>query len=145
MDLTQRILVGGGALTFLVGYVAWRWHRAGKWVEARDALQDAARQYFEAMKLDSRWHALKSQVEQRHRLTFEHDGDPAAYVVHQIGVVDDRGQMYRPDNAGGPTRVTALIVRRQPHSQLFVSMDLRTGEVREDPAPHGWTYFGPYL
>ncbi len=43
----------------------------------------------------------------------------------------------------GATRVVALLVRAQPSSQIYVSMDLTNGSVREDPAPYGWTYLGP--
>ena len=142
MDTTQRIVIGAVSVVFLAAYLAWRWHRAGKWVEAREAAVDEARRYLEGMRQDPRWHALEAHV--RANFPLGADSDPSAFVVHKIAVVDDRGQMYRPETRDGPTRVVALLARREPATQLYVSMDLRTGELRQDPAPYGWTYFGPY-
>lgn len=141
-DMMTRIVVGVGSGILLLGYLAWRWKRAGDYVAAEQAHRDDALRYFEALKSDPRWHALQALIQQRYPISFV-EGDPATFVVQYAALVDDQGFTHRLDNPIGPTRVTALLVRKQPATQLYVSMDLRTGEPREDAAPYGWTYIGP--
>ncbi|MEZ4336071.1 MAG: hypothetical protein R3B82_05540 [Sandaracinaceae bacterium] len=144
MDLTTRIVVGVVSVAFLLVYFGWRWKRAGDYVKGMDAAKQAAGAYYEAMRRDPRWLALEAKVRERYPISYDFSAaDPSVFLVHKIGLVDDQGFMYRLDNPAGPVRVTALIVRQQPSASLYVSMHLHTGELREDPAPHGWTYVGP--
>lgn len=144
MDMTTRIIVGVVSVVFLVAYALWKWKRAGDYVDAQEAYKQAGRQYVDALKNDPRWHALKAKIEERYPISFDYEGaDPSTFVVHNIGLVCDQGFTYRIDNPSGPMRISALLVRKQPPTKQYVSMHLQTGEIREDPAPHGWTYVGP--
>ena len=144
MDMTTRIAVGVLSALFLIGYAVWRWKRAGAYVEAQEAYRAAAREHFERLRRDPRWLALQAEIEQRYPITFDYtNASPEAFAVHQIGLVCDQGFTYRIDNPAGPQRIAALLVRQQPPTQIFMSRDLVTGELREDPAPHGWTFVGP--
>lgn len=140
----MRIVLGVVCGLLLIGYLAWRWKRAGDYVAAEEGRKDASRAYFEAIQRDPRWHALLGHIQQRYAISFDfHGADPATFVVQYIGLVDDQGFMYRIDNPVGPNRVVALLARKQPKTQVYLSMHLQTGELREDPAPYGWTYAGP--
>ena len=143
MDATTRILVAIVSAIFLVVYFGWKWKRAGQYVANQEASRDRARLYFDAIQRDPRWLTLKAHIDQRYPLGTAGVRDPSLFVLHHVALVDDHGFTYRLDNPNGPTRIVALIVRQQPPTQLFLSMSLTTGELREDPAPHGWTYVGP--
>ena len=136
-----RILIGVVSVLFLVGYVAWRFMRAGQVVEAQAAFGNDMSSYFAAMMQDPRWLRLQQMVQARYLLA-PPGTNPQAYVVQHVALVDDQAQMYA-QHSHGATRVVALLVRAQPSSQIYVSMDLANGSVREDPAPYGWTYLGP--
>lgn len=115
--------------------------RAGQVVEAQAAFGNDMSSYFAAMMQDPRWLRLQQMVQARYPLA-PPGTNPQAYVVQHVALVDDQAQMYA-QHSHGATRVVALLVRAQPSSQIYVSMDLTNGSVREDPAPYGWTYLGP--
>ncbi len=137
----SRLLIGAVSIVLLVGYVAWRWRRAGHALEAQAAYGHNMTAYFAAMTHDPRWLRLLSWVHSRYPLAAA-GATPEAFVVRQIALVDDFGRMYA-QHSQSATRVVVLLVRSQPSTPLYVSMDLANGNVREDPAPHGWTYQGP--
>lgn len=137
-----RILIGVVSVAFLVGYVAWRWRRAGQVLESHAAFGQEMSGYFAAMLQDPRWLRLQAMVQARYPLAAP-GTNPQAFEIQHVALVDDRGQIYAQRTSPGPTRVVALLSRAQPSSQLYVSMDLANGSVREDPAPYGWTYQGP--
>ncbi|MBK8257726.1 MAG: hypothetical protein IPK82_34290 [Polyangiaceae bacterium] len=93
------------------------------------------------MRADPRAQALLAQAGGRYPLT-EVGQNPAAYAIVHVALVDDNGFMYRRETQPGPTRVVALLQRTQPAASIYISMDLATGTLREDPAPYGWTYMG---
>ena len=136
-----RILIGVVSVLFLVGYVMWRFRRTGQVLAAEASFGQDMSAYFAAMTQDPRWLRLSSLVQGRYPLA-PPGANPQAFVVQHVALVDDRGQMYA-QHSQGATRVVALLVRAQPSTQLYVSMDLANGSVREDPAPYGWTYQGP--
>lgn len=135
-------MVGVVGVLLVLAYAMWRRRKAGE-VRAREAAAEDSIRYFEAMKGDPRWLALQRYIRQRYPITFDADCDSGVFRVDRIGLVCDQGFMYRPDNALGPARVAALLVRKNPTTSICVSMHLTTGELREDPAPNGWTYVGP--
>jgi hypothetical protein len=140
----MRILVGATCVVLLAAYVAWRWRRAGDVMSASAAFDQAHRQYVDALRSDPRWLRLEVMIRQRYPITYDvHGVPPNVFSVHHIALVDDRGFVRMLGQPSGATRVVAMLVRAQPEAQIYVSQDLRTGEVREDPAPYGWTYVGP--
>jgi hypothetical protein len=141
-NLLTRILIGAVSVAFLVGYVAWRWRRAGQVLASGEAFGEQMNTYFLAMRADPRWLQLQALIQQRYALA-EPGANPEAFAVQHVALVDDRGQIYAQHTSPGPTRVVALLTRSQPAQQLYVSMGLADGAVREDPAPYGWTYTGP--
>lgn len=143
MDYTTRILIGAAAIGFLIVYFLWKWRRAGQVMEASQAYAQEMSSYMAAMKQDPRWLRLAASLRGKYALA-EPGTDPRAHEVHQVALVDDSGFMYRQHGGTpGATRVCALLVRSQPPEQVFVSMGLESGDLREDPAPYGWTYQGP--
>ncbi|MEC7522843.1 MAG: hypothetical protein VYE22_23410 [Myxococcota bacterium] len=141
MDLLARIGIGAGAFLLLVLYFGWRWHRAGKWVEAQNAAKEKTKRDVAAALADPRFQPALAHI--RANYPFSEDGsDPTAWRVWHASLVDDQGRTYQLTTPGS-TRAVILLMRRQPHEQRYVSMSLADGVIREDPAPHGWTYVGP--
>lgn len=141
LDPTMRLVVGVACFALVALYVWWRWKRAGHAMEAGAAHRAASSEYFEMLKHDPRWQQLDAIVRQRYAVGQPHEQSTHAY--HFGALVCDKGFTYRLDSAAGPSRIVALVVRGNPADSRYVSMDLATGEVREDPAPHGWTYVMP--
>ena len=141
MDTVQRIGIGLGLLLFLILYFGWRWRRAGKWVEAQNAAAERTKRDLAAALVDPRFQPLLDHIRAQYPIT-EDGSDPASWRIWHASLVDEQGNTYQLATPGS-TRAVVLLMRRQPHEQRYVSMSLADGVIREDPAPHGWTYVGP--
>lgn len=130
-DSLGRLMGGFFAVVGLIAYLVWKWKLAGDQADTMAAERSAARQSFDLLKQDPRFHHLWQYIAPRHRATFEHPPDGQTYRIRYLCLTDAVGQPVYA-HQGGPARyLMAYLEREASPARLRVSLDLATGTCGE--------------
>lgn len=134
--ILERIATGILGVVFLVAYLVWKWKCASDASDAMAAERLAARQSFEQLKRDPRFHHLQQYLATKYRTAFEPSPDSATYRIAYVGLMDGGGQALLAPNGAGARYLVAYLERGDKPTRIQAALDLQSGTVGE--AELGW-------